>query len=318
LTLGRAQAAFGLLAGASALCRVSYAQQPLDVSSPAPAAPAVGGAEQALVPKYWELGRPRWFLGSALEAGYAYVRPRFVFGYGQPYWSFVGLEAYPVLSLSSVGQYLGVSAALPGITARVGARYTLPFSRDYLKPRDSYSYVDLDRLSGPKADYLALEAELTATVPLWVGSAFAVLTGYRTELAPSGYYLYEESLRAIMKPPYIYRGRLGYLAAFGREGSIRIGAAADVIGLPGRDEIVVRGGLIGAVLINAHLEVQASFIPVIVSPDRLGLAGGDFGQLGVRFRWATDSTPDPARVRAFVREKLERKRRAEETLSEPR
>lgn len=316
-SLRRTGAALGLF-GALSFCRPAYAQQPFDNTSPAPSPPAFGGTEQALVSKYWELGRPRPFFSSALEGGYAYVRPRFALGYGQPYWRWAGIEAYPVVSLSSAGHYLGLGGALPGITARVGARYTYPFSLNYLKPQDSYSALDLQRLNGPTADYLALEAEVTATVPLFFGSAFAVLTGYRAELAPSGYLLYEESLRAIMKPPYIYRGRIGYLAAFGREGAIRVGAAAEVIGLPGRDEFVVRAGLVGAVLINAHLEAQASFIPVIVSPDRLGLAGGDFGQLGLRFRWASASTPDPARVRAYLKEKLGRSRSSNEDPSEPR
>ena len=49
---------------------------------------------------------------------------------------------------------------------------------------------------------------------------------------------------------------------------------------------IVRAGLLGSVSLDAHLEAQVSLIPVWVSPDSLGLAGGDFGQLGVRLRWA--------------------------------
>jgi hypothetical protein len=180
---------------------------------------------------------------------------------------------------------------LPGITFRAGTRYQYPFSRSVLQPQASFSRTDIDLVEGPTADYLAFEGELTGTIPLFSGSAFAVLTGYRTELVPDGFYLFEESLRAVMKPPYIWRARLGYLLALTPRGSIRVGAASDVIGIPGRDEFVVRGGLLGSVLIDARTEVQASFIPVLASPDELGLMGGDFGQLGVRFRWATDSQP---------------------------
>ena len=50
----------------------------------------------------------------------------------------------------------------------------------------------------------------------------------------------------------------------------------------------------------AQLEAQASLIPVLVSPDRLGLVGGDFGQLGVRYTWASGSQPDPERLRKAV------------------
>ena len=135
-------------------------------------------------------------------------------------------------------------------------------------------------------------------------------------MVPSDYLVYEENLRVVMKPPYVWRARLGYLAGFGRDGSIRVGAAADLIGIPGRDEYVVRAGILGSVLINANLEAQASFIPVIVSPDRLGLAGGDFGQLGIRYHWATGSTPDPSRVKAILADKY-RSAPAEADSAEP-
>ena len=88
-----------------------------------------------------------------------------------------------------------------------------------------------------------------------------------------------------------------------RSGSAPTG---DLIGLPGRDEFVVRAGVVASVAIDAHLEAQASLVPVIVSPDTLGLAGADFGQLGVRFRWATGSTPDPEAVRREREEALKR------------
>jgi hypothetical protein len=277
--------------------------EPLDVDAPAPSPPAPEGTEQAVVARYWELGRPRWFLGTVLDAGYAYVRPRFIAGYGQPYWRWIGLETYPLASLSGIGHYLGLAAGVPRLTLRLGGRYTYPFSRFYLEEKDSFTRNDIDIEDGPKAKYLALEAELVGTVPLGVGSLFAVLSGYRISFTEEGFYLYEESLRTIMEPPYIWRARLGYLLSFGRDGAIRVGPVAEVIGLPGRDELVIRGGLIGSVLISAHFEAQASLIPVLVSPDTLGLAGGDFGQLGIRFRWATDSTPDPERVREALEQR---------------
>jgi hypothetical protein len=114
---------------------------------------------------------------------------------------------------------------------------------------------------------------------------------------PGDYYVFEEGLHAVMKPPYIWRGRLGYLLALSRNGAIRVGAAGEVIGLPGRDELVVRGGVLGSVSISAEVDVQVSLIPVLKSPDSLGIAGGDFGQLGIRYRIATDSKPDPERLR---------------------
>jgi hypothetical protein len=283
-------------------------QQVFGVDPTAPGPPAETGTEQAVVARYWELGRPRLFLSTTLEAGYAYVRPRFAFGYGMPYWRWIGLEAYPLISLNGVGGYAGIGGAIPGLQFRAGGRYTFPFSRSFLLPRESFSRIDTELRDGPRADYLSLEAELSGTLPAPGGSLFAVLTGYRILLVPDGYYLYEESLRQVMKPPYIWRGRLGYLFAFGRDAAIRLGPAGDLIGLPEREEFVVRAGVVASVAIDAHLEAQASLVPVIVSPDTLGLAGADFGQLGVRFRWATGSTPDPEALR---REREDAIKRAE-------
>jgi hypothetical protein len=223
-----------------------------------------------------------------------------------PYWRWAGVEAYPLISLNGVGHYAGIGAAIPGLHFRAGGRYTYPFQRTFLLPRESFTQIDTERREGPRADYLSLEAELSGTLPAPGGSLFAVLTGYRVALAPDGYYLHEESLRQVMKPPYIWRARLGYLFAFGRDAAIRLGPTGDLIGLPGRDEFVVRAGVVASVAIDAHLEAQASLVPVIVSPDTLGLAAADFGQLGVRFRWATGSTPDPEALRREREDAIQR------------
>ena len=271
--------------------------EPVDPGGLAPTPPAASGTEQAVVAQYWELGRPRWFGAMTLEAGYAYAKPQFSAGYGQPFWRWFGVQAYPLGSVGGVGQYAGIGAGIPGLSARVGGRYFYPFQRRLLPPRESYTREDMQLEEGPRGDYLALEAEISATLPMGRGSLFGVLTGYRVELVPDGLLIYEESLRTIMKPPHIWRTRLGYLLSLGQNGAIRIGPVSEVVGMPGRYDVVLRGGLLTSVLINAHLEAQASFIPVLTSPDSLGLAGGDFGQLGVLFRWATGSTPDPDRVR---------------------
>jgi hypothetical protein len=283
------------------------AAEPFGLDAPSPSPPAPSGTDQALVARYWELGRTRPFLAGSVEAGFPYLRPRFTAGYGRPFWSWLGVEAYPMLSLGGVGQYFGAAAGLPGLTLRTGGRYFFPIERSLLLPRDGFTRTDLDLGEGRRADYLAYEAEATATAALFNGSIFGVLTGYRVTRVPSGYYLFEESLRVVMKPPYVWRARLGYLLALSENGAIRVGAAGEVIGLPGREEFVVRAGLLGSVSISAELDVQVALIPVLASPDNLGIAGGDFGQLGIRYRFATDSTPDPQRVTDAVRSK-ERKR----------
>ncbi|HEX6766535.1 MAG TPA: hypothetical protein VF103_13675 [Polyangiaceae bacterium] len=283
-----------------ALTSKGRAAEPFGMDAPSPTPSASGGTEQAVVARYWELGRTRPFLAGNIELGYPYLRPRFTAGYGRPFWSWVGAEAYPVLAFGGVGQYFGVGAAIPGFTLRGGGRFFFPFSRTLLVPSDHYTRADLDLAQGPKAEYLAYEGEATWTAPLFAGSIYGVLTGYRVSRVPPDYYFFEDNLKVVMKPPYVWRGRLGYLLALSRNGAIRVGIAGDVIGLPGRDEFVVRAGFLGSVSISAELEAQVSLIPVLVSPDSLGIAGGDFGQLGIRYRFATGSTPDAAHLKDAV------------------
>jgi len=292
-----------LLAAAAALFALAWtcpatAAEPFGVESPSSTPSAPGGTEQAVIARYYELGRVRPFFALTVEAGYGYVKPRFALGYGRPFWSWLGVEIYPLTSLSGIGGYGGINASLPGFTFRSGARYYYPFSRSLLEPQSRFNRSDLDILRGPKGDYMALEAELTGTVPFFFGSLFGVVTAYRTAMVPLDHYLFEDSLRAVMKPPYIGRGRFGYLLAFGTDGALRVGPAADIIVLPGRALTIVRAGVLGSVLISPSLEAQASFIPVLMSRDNLGLLGGDFGQLGVRYRFATASEPDPAHMKS--------------------
>jgi hypothetical protein len=289
------------LAAAAALAAPAHAAEPFGIDSPTPSPPAPSGTDQAVVARYWEIGRTRPFLAGSVEAGYPYLRPRFSAGYGRPFWSWLGVEAYPLLAFGGIGQYFGAAAAIPGLTLRAGGRYFYPFSRSLLEPAPHYSITDLDLGDGPTGDYIAYEAEVTGTAPLLNGSIFGVLTGYRVANVADGYYLFEENLKVVMEPPFVWRARLGYLLALSSSGAIRIGAAGEVIGLPGRDAYVVRAGLLGSVSISAQLAIQVSLIPVLISPDSLGIAGGDFGQLGIRYNFATDSAPDPRRLEEAVK-----------------
>lgn len=296
----RALVVFALMCGALFGARRAFAADPFGMDSVVPAAPAPAGTDQAVVARYWELGRTRPFLAMTVDVGIAYVKPRLQAGYGRPFWSWIGVEAYPIVGLSGTGYYAGGHAAIPGLSLRGGTRYFFPFARSLLEPQASYDRIDLGIVEGPRADYFALEGELVATAALFSGSVFGVLTGYRLGLIEPDYYLFEESLRVVAAPPYVWRARAGYLLAFGRDAAIRLGGAAEVIGMPGRDEFVIRAGVIASVAMTAQLEAQASLIPVLVSPDRLGIVGGDFGQLGVRYTWASGSKPDPERVRDAV------------------
>jgi hypothetical protein len=108
------------------------------------------------------------------------------------------------------------------------------------------------------------------------------------EGVPDGQLVYEETLHVIAKPPWVLRVRGGYSLLFPvRRTRSSIGAVVDVFWLPGRDAELVRAGLIFRIAISSELEVRGTFVPTIFSRDRIGLLGGDFTELGLRWRWAT-------------------------------
>ncbi len=241
---------------------------------------------------YWSRGAVRPFVATAIDLGYLYLRPRASFGYGRPFEKWVGVDLNPQGSNRFLGAYGGLRFALPLVNLRVGARYVWAFQQHYLVPAAHYHRLDFESQTLARSVYTSLEAELTANLPAGPGAFLAIASGSILTGAPSGTYVYDEELRVIVDPPYVWRGRLGYALRLGREGRISIGLVADVIGVPRRDEYVLRAGLVGSATLSSHIEVLGSLVPPILSPDSIGVAGGDFAQLGVRYRWATDSPPE--------------------------
>ena len=239
---------------------------------------------------FWSRAPARAFVAMAVDAGYIYGRPRLSLGYGKPFTQWVGVDVNPVASNRFLGAYAGLRAEIPMLDLRVGGRYIWAFQQAYLAPKDQYHRLDFESQDFARSRYTSLEAELTGVVPVGPGSILAVASGSMLSGVPAGLYVYDENLRVIIKPPYVWRGRLGYTFRFGTEGKIRVGPVVDVLGVPGRSEHVVRAGIIGSAVLSDHVEVLGSLVPPILSPDSIGIAGGDFAQLGVRYRWASQSS----------------------------
>lgn len=242
--------------------------------------------------KFWAQGPRRLFFSTAIDLGYLYLRPRVSVGYGHPFWSWVGVDANPQVSINFLGAYAGLRAALPFVDVRAGGRYVFPFQRSYLAPRASFDRLALEDRQLARSTYLSLEAELSGGIPAGPGSVLFLGTFLRVNGVPAGTYLYEETMRVVMNPSDLWRGRLGYAIRLGVEGKISVGLVAEVLHSSGRDAIV-RSGLVASAVLSNHLEVLGSFIPPILGPDTLGIAGGDFGQLGLRYRWATGISAEP-------------------------
>jgi hypothetical protein len=256
-----------------------------------PAAPPTSDDDSFSVPAthpgHWARGSSRWFLSSTIDVGYLYLRPRLTAGYGKPFVLWAGADANPIASSSGLGAYAGLRGQIPWGDLRVGARGFRAFDHKFLAPQDHYDTRDLQTGTGSLSQYITLEAELSGGVPVGPGSVLLVLTASSVQGVPAGNYVYEETLRVITNPPAIYRARTGYALRLGSEGNARVGLVAEVLDLPGRSELLYRGGVVASFAIDDHLEALGLLVVPIWSRDSLGIAGGDFAELGIRYRWAT-------------------------------
>jgi hypothetical protein len=240
----------------------------------------------------WRQGTDRWFAAGLIDFGPLYLRPRLSVGWGRPFWRWVGVDANPLASGEGVGAYAGARVTTPHLDLRAGARWFSTFSRTLLEPRYSFNRLALDVRSGPVSQYLSLEAELTGSLPVGPGTVLCVLIGTYVALVPEDHYVYEDSLRLITAPPWIWVARTGYELAFAAHDRARLGVVAELIGSPRRDLVVVRGGLTGSLKLADILELRAALVPALLARDDLGAMGGQWFELGLRFRFATGAAAD--------------------------
>ena len=242
-------------------------------------------------PAQWSAARDRWFAAGSLDVGFLYVRPRVSFGWGRPHFRWFGVDVNPIFQQRNIGAYVGGRLSTPFVDWRIGGRYSVGISRSYLTPKDAYGPRDFNIDNGTAANYITLETELTLTLPLGPGellseSALSYVAG-----VPEQYHVLETIIRSAVAPPWVSRNRLGYIFAFA-QGTFRIGLVAEMVYNPGRDLLIVRAGVMLRININFRIQIRASWIPALNSPDRLGIRGGDFGLLGLRYRFASGMGDD--------------------------
>jgi hypothetical protein len=250
-------------------------------------------SEDALIdPKMarsWGTLPPRAFAATTVDIGFVYLRPRLSLGYGRPFTKWVGVDANPIAQTSGLGAYGGFRVEIPHLDWRIGGRYFSSFQHTYLPPQASYERIDFERKVADKANTLTFESELDLSFNLGPGrlllrGSLSYVTG-----VPDGRYVFEETLHVIVDPPWVWRSRVAYGFVFGSRGQHSIGPAVDFLDVPGRDDSrTVRVGPILAMKLSRRVEVRGSFVFSVVSPDRIGLKGGDSTELGVRYRWASE------------------------------
>lgn len=237
----------------------------------------------------WDVGEARPFISSMIDAGYLYLRPRVSFGYGRPFTQWVGVDVNPIASSNYLGIYSGLRVEIPHLNWRAGVRYLAAFVHHDLDPMDSYDRVALEATDNGGARTVTLESEVETGFRLGPGDVIALGSVSYVTNVPNGLNVFEESLRVIVDPPWVLRGRAGYLFRWGARNQHSVGLVVDTLDVPARnDGLTVRAGLLIKVVLSRRVEVRGSFVPTIISPDTIGIAGSDFTELGIRYRWATE------------------------------
>jgi hypothetical protein len=231
----------------------------------------------------------RTFVATAIDVGFVYARPRVSLGYGKPFTSWVGIDANPIASSAGLGVYGGLRFEIPHVDLRVGPRYFSAFQHTYLATQDSYSRLELETAGGSRARTLTYEAELDASIPLGPGALLARGSVSYVTGVPADMSVFEETLHVMVTPPLVWRARAGYALRLGRYSQHSIGFVVDVLDVPKRDDSETwRMGPVLRLVLSRRVEVRGSFVVTVSSPDRIGLVGGDFTELGVRYRWASE------------------------------
>jgi hypothetical protein len=263
---------------------ITDAQPPLGVLPVAPDAMV-----DPRMARSWGTLPARQFWATTVDVGFVYARPRLSFGYGRPFTQWIGLDANPIAQTSGLGVYGGGRIEIPHFDLRVGPRYFSSFSHTFLPTQTSYSRLDIEGKAGAKARELTLEAELDLSFGLGPGVLLLRGSGSYVTGVPKGESVFEETLHVIVDPPWVWRARLGYVFTFGSRDQHSLGPAVDVLDVPKRSgTATVRVGPIVRLALSRRVDVRGSFIVTVLSPDRIGLVGGDFTELGVRYRWASE------------------------------
>jgi len=236
---------------------------------------------------YW--GDSRFFLATELDLGFLYFRPRLSAGYGRPFKAWLGLDANPLISFSRAGGYSGARFKLPMGDLRVGGRFEKAFQHTLLVPQHSYGLQDIELREGRESHYLSWEAQLTTFLPAGPGGVLVELTGTAVTLVDEGFYVFEETAKIIVDPPWLWRARLGYGWRL-LDDRLTIAPVMELAHVPKREMLMVRGGLLVSMKLYESLWLRVIAVPTLAGRDTIGADGADTFLAGIRWRWATGLT----------------------------
>ena len=240
----------------------------------------------------WSAPPPRWFVATTVDVGFIYGRPRVSLGYGKPFTKWAGFDFNPVFNSGGVGIYAGGRIEIPYVDLRIGSRYWWLFTSWFLPEQDQYTRLDIARQLGNKAKVLTHEAEADISVPAGPGNILARASISYVADVPDGKAVFEPQLRVMVQKGLVWRARGGYAFRSASTRSTRSASSPTSSNVPTRDNSkTVRVGPIIRFVLSRRVDIRGSFVTTVKSPDKIGLVGGDFTELGVRYRWASEPTP---------------------------
>ncbi len=284
-TLFLAACALGVLA--SIVVSRSASAQDVLVPTPGAVPPSELRSNIGVSRPYWSAGESRPFLGAVFETGGISVRTELDAGWGRPHYSWIGGEVTSSLSLRGLSAFTGVRGVLPFGSVRFGGRYVVNIQQRFIEDFPQITRPMLEVDEGPRSRYASLDGEVQFEIPLPVGKLGGVASAHGLFGIPEGYFVFEDALRMVAAGPFITRGRIQYLAGIGDPATFRVGGIVEVMGDPQREAVWFRTGPAVAVSLTHHLEAVGVAALTLLSPDEIGLAGADLGQIGLRYRWAT-------------------------------
>ncbi|HEY4116806.1 MAG TPA: hypothetical protein VGM56_03070 [Byssovorax sp.] len=284
----RRAAAASVLAASLAFATRARAQLPTTsartLGEQTPSGAALGISQKL---PFWGAGATRFFVATTFELGVLNTRETVAIGYGKPHWQWIGVDGYTSVATQGGTNYAGVHVATPYVELRAGARYAFDIGQYFLVPRDQFTRYDVADEGQPVQRYLAYESELSIGVPLPSSALFGIATVTHFDGAPQGYWIFDDVLHTVFAPPWGIRGRVGYYLRTGIDENLKLGAAVELIDSPDRNSVTFRAGPVAALTLTHHTDLTASFMAVIAARDELGLLGGEFTTIGIRYRWAS-------------------------------
>lgn len=279
--------------GVGALCAIALVPGVAEAQSISSTPPSAGRSDIGPDQPYWAAGQPRPFAAVVFESAGIGAKTELDLGFGRPHYLWAGLDIESSFSLRSLSEFAGLKAVAPWGFVRFGPRFVTSFSQKLIVPADVITRAAIDQDAGFRSKYLSLDAEASASIPLPVGSLGLLVTAYGVLDVVDDFYVFEDSLRVIIDPPFVGRARVSYLAGIGKPSTLRVGGVFEGIYNPAREMVNLRVGPAVAVSLTHHLEAVGVAAFSVYNPDEIGLAGADLGQIGLRYRWASgDLWPD--------------------------